>query len=214
MITFDIQSFKKDEISLLKFLYSLKYKGLFVRTNEIDVFFSQKPSLAYKYIRDIVVEKSWLTDEAVRRRVYLNVDKNRLDTDQEKVFTKNIKFGIAYLEVTQQKKFRDEKLQENFEKKVYKDAGASFDYSTKILCERIPEDKEHVFLEDYFIMYQYAMRVIKGKFQDKIHKQIYLKTFENKQTIWAGARYAQDYLKHYLNQDDGFVDNRYSYYRY
>jgi len=203
-ITFDINSFSRDKLSLLKFLYSLRYKSLFKRTKELDVFFSQQPSLAYKYIRNIIIEKEWRSNPA--GYTYLNVDKNRLDADQEKVFLKNIKFGIAYLEITQQKKFRDEKLNKKFEKKVYKDSGASFDYATRVLRERIPEDKEHIFLENYYVMYHYAMLVIKGKFPDKIHNQIHLRSFE--QNVWRF-----DCLQAYLKQDSSLVDKRYSYYR-
>jgi len=206
-ITFDINSFSRDKISLLKFLYSLKYKGLFVRNKELDIFFSQQPSLAYKYTRNIIVEKEW-SPAGVNPGgwTYLNVDKNRLDPDQEKVFLKNIKFGIAYLEITKQKKFRDEKLNKKFEKKLYKDAGASFDYSIRVLHQRIPEDKEHIFLENYYVMYHYAMLVIKGKFPDKIHNQIHLRSFEK--NVWRF-----DCLQAYLKQDSSLLDKQYSYYR-
>ena len=204
IIAFDINSFSRDKVSLLKFLYSLRYKGLFKRTKELDIFFSQQPSLAYKYIRGIIVEKEWRSNPS--GYVYLNVDKNRFEPEQEKVFLKNIKFGIAYLEATQQKKFRDEKLNKKFEKKVYKDSGASFDYATRVLCERIPEDKEHIFLENYYVMYHYAMLVIKGKFPDKIHNQIHLRSFEK--NVWRF-----DCLQAYLKQNSSLLDKQYSYYR-
>lgn len=203
-ITFDINSFSRDKSSLLKFLNSLKYKGLFKRTKELDVFFSQQPSLAYKYIRGIIVEKEWRSNPS--GYIYLNVDKNRFEPEQEKVFLKNIKFGVAYLEATQQKKFRDEKINKKFEKKIYEDAGASFDYATRVLRERIPEDKEHIFLDNYYVMYHYAMLVIKGKFADKVHNQIHLRSFEK--NVWRF-----DCLQAYLKQDSSLVDKNYSYYR-
>ena len=208
IITFDINGFSRDKISLLKFLYSLKYKGLFVRNKELDVFFSQQPSLAYKYTRNVIVEKEWSPAGLNPGRwTYINVDKNRLDPDQEKVFLKNIKFGIAYLEITQQKKFRDEKLHKKFEKKVYKDSGASFDYATRVLRERIPEEKESIFLDNYYVMYHYAMIVVKGKFPDKIHNQIHLRSFEK--NVWRF-----DCLQAYLKQDSSLLDKQYSYFRY
>ena len=203
-ITFDINSFSRDKISLLKFLKSLKYKGLFKRTKDLDIFFSQQPSLAYKYIRNIIIEKEWRPDPS--GYVYLNVDKNRFEPEQEKVFLKNIKFGIAYLEATQQKKFRDEKINKKFEKKLYKDAGASFDYATRVLQQRISEDKEHIFLDNYYVMYHYSMIVIKGKFPDKIHNQIHLRSFEK--NVWRF-----DCLQAYLKQDSSLLDKNYSYYK-
>jgi hypothetical protein len=212
IITFDVNSFCNDRIFLLKFLRSLKHKGLFVRTKELDVFCSKQPSLAYKYIKNIVVEKQWnscgLNPGNPGKWIYFNVDKNRLDIEEEKVFLKNIKFAIAYLEITQQKKFRDEKLNKKIEKKIYKNAGSSFDYAKNVLFERIPENKENIFIENYYWMYQYSMQVIKGKFPEKIHNQICLKSFEK-----FDSTQRLDCLQAYLKQDP-HLTCKHRYFRY
>lgn len=208
-VTFDLQKFKADKACALNFFKQLKRLGEFKRSQEIDNFFSKQPSYAYKYALHILSERMY--DFEKKSMDYLNVEQNRLSIDNEKIFKKNIKYAIAYLNLTQQNKFRDEKTQKSFENKVYKNPGAAYDYAIFVLKGRIPEDKEEIFLDNLIFMYYYSKNILKGKFPDNIHKKIVLKTFDDS----CKRLYGYDLLSDYLNQN--FKNNKredFSYFKY
>lgn len=215
-ISFKISDFEKDKHGLYHILIQLKYKNLFERTNELDDFFSKQPALAYKYIRNLIIERSWCSEEKLFK--YKNKEKNRFSPDQEKVFSKNIKYALAYLEVTGQKKFRDEKFNNRFEKKVFKCPRLSFNYAQRILKGRIPEENEIIFVNDCEILYHYANLIIGGRFSPSIDKILMLKSFENNNHSagsYAHSTAVKDsrFLACYLNNDKSLVDKHFRKYR-
>lgn len=207
-ISFNLKDFNNDKSSVLSFLRRLKRLKLFNRTEEIDNFFSQQPSYAYKYVKHLLASSKFNFEK--REAEYFDTEKNRLSSENEKIFKKNIKFAIAYLKITNQTKFRDSKLQSYFEKKIYEEAGLAYDYASIVLKGRIPEEKETIFLENYFVLYHYSRNILKGKFSDNIHKKIVLETFndENKN------RFHYSLLTSYLAQDFSKGREDYSYHRY
>ena len=208
-ISFNLKDFNDDKASVLRFLRCLKRNGNFKRSEEIDNFFSQQPSYAYKYVNLFLVESKY--NYETKEREFINSEKNRLSPENEKVFKKNIKFAIAYLSITGQTKFSDDKIQKFFEKKVYSNAGLSYDYARMVLKGRIPEDKEIVFIENFNALYSYSRNILKGKFPEHIHKKIVLETFNDD----AKNKWGYDALTNYIAQNFSKLGrNDYSYYRY
>lgn len=206
-ISFDLKDLNKSEA--LRFIRNLKRSKKFDRTNDIDKFFAEQPSYAYKYVKQILTETEFNWQKNCWE--YKNVKKSWLSIEDEKVFVKNLKFAIAYLEITNQKGFRDKKLQQRFENKLYKNAGACYDYANKVLKGRIPQDKEVVFLQEPIALYYYSKNIIKGKLPDSIHNKVALLSFDNeysKKNSWCGI-----YLKNYLDQKFTLLKD-WSYYRY
>lgn len=200
-VSFNLKDYENDKTAVFNFMRAAKYRGKFIRTVEIDNYFSQQPSFAYKYVKYILISRKW-SEECV------------LSLDNEKVFLKNIKFAIGYLSITKQKVFRDKKTQERFEKKVYKVPGIALDYAKLILNSRIPEDKEVIFLEDYISLFYYSRDVVKGKLNEKFDKQLLLKTFDNNNKGGGYREYLQQYLNAYLKQNFNFGNKYHYYFRY
>jgi len=201
-LSFNLKDFNTEKNAVLSLIRSAKYLGKFKRSEEIDNFFSQQPSYAYKYVKKILINSYW--DSNTSKRVFEDLDKARLSIENEKVFLKNIKYAIGYLRITNQKRFRDEKTQQRFENKIYKPGsfstpGAAFDYAKFVLKGRIPEDKENIFLENPLHIFSYSRDVLKGFFpdtiHDSIHKKILLLTFDN------NYGYEFKFLNLYMKQD-------------
>ena len=165
MISFDLKDFENNKVEAISLFRQLKSVGKFNRTEEIDNFFSKQPSYAFKYVRKVLYSD--------------DKKKMMLSPKNEKVFLKNIKFGIAYLSETQQKSFQDPKIQKRFEDKIYTEPGMAFDYAKKVLKGRLPEDKESVLISDPILIYHYSKDIIKGLFPENIHNKILLNSFQN-----------------------------------
>lgn len=202
-LSFNLKDFNTEKSTILDLLRAAKHLGKFKRTEEIDNFFSQQPSYAFKYVKKILINSYW--DSNTGRRVYKDLEKARLSIENEKVFLKNIKYAIGYLRATGQKCFRDEKTQQRFENKIYKPnslstPGAAFDYAKFVLKGRIPEDKENIFLESSLHIFSYSRDVLKGFFPDSIHKKILLLTFNNEHGL-GGINYEGKWRNLYMKQD-------------
>lgn len=208
-ISFDLKDFNNDKSEALRFIKNLKRLKKFNRTNDIDKFFSQQPSYAYKYVKQVLTETEFNWQKNCWE--YKNVEKSWLSVENEKVFVKNLKFAIAYLEITNQKGFRDKKLQQRFENKLYKNAGACYDYANKILKGRIPQDKEVIFLKEPVALYFYSKNIIKGKLPDSIHNKVSLLSFDNE--YFQKRSWCYQYIKDYLAQDFNRKGD-WTYYRY
>lgn len=211
-VSFNLKDYENEKTAVLNFMKAAKHRGKFTRTVEIDNYFSQQPSFAYKYVKDVLINRVWDCNKS--EYIYNKPEECRLSLDNEKVFLKNIKFAIGYLSVTKQKVFRDKKTQEKFEKKVYKVPGIAFDYANLILKSRIPEDKEAIFLEDYISLFYYSRDIVKGKLNEKFDKQLLLKTFDNNNKGGGYREYLQQHLNAYLKQNFDFGSKCYYYFRY
>jgi hypothetical protein len=192
-ISFDLKDFQKDKSSLLKFLISLRRAGVFYRTEELDDFFTQQPIYAYNYVKKVLVQSRYNLE--TKNTEYLNSEKNKLSADKEKIFIKNIKIAIGYLKITNQIKFKDEKINARFEKKLYRDPILSYDYAMLVLKEgRIPEEKEEVFIKNPYPMFLYSANILKEHFSNNIHKKIVLMSFSEEYKNISGQRYIKSYL--------------------
>jgi hypothetical protein len=170
-VEFNLKDFENDKHWLLRTLSVLKRKNKFKRTKESDEFFVKSPALAFKYVESLVSEYKGY-DIRSDKTIYKNTRINRLSPELEKVFSRSPKYALKYLIITNQKRFKDNNLNEKFTNKLYSQPFLSFVYSSRILGERIPFDKEEVFLKDYNALYQYAKQIIKGRFEEKLHNKI------------------------------------------
>lgn len=193
-IEFELKDFENEKSWLINILGSLKRKKRFQRTRQSDEFFVTTPALSYKYVESLVSEiKDYDPNNG---RIYKKI---KLDSDLEKVFCKNAKYGLKYLIVTGQKKFEDKCTSKKFFDKLYKNPFLCFIYSFKILKgKRIPAEKEEVFLKDYNALYQYAKQIIKGRFDKRLHDKIIMISFSEE----AKKRHDYQYLESYIQNID------------
>lgn len=192
---FDINVFNNDKIKLLKILVSLKSKGLFQSNDETDLFFSTSPALACNYVRNI--------------KSYDNGKKQSLSQDLEKVFIKNVKYGLKYLLLVGRESFLNKEIDRKFKQKLFKDPYASFYYAKNISKKRI--EKEEVFLENYKCLYHYAFSVIGeeklvGEFSVDLHSKIKLLLFNNE--ISKSLNF--NFLKAYIDKNSNIYEHFYS----
>jgi len=96
----------------------------------------------------------------------------------ERVFLKNPKLGIRYLRTVNRSSFRDPDTQKRFWRKVTRDAGLCLDWAFSF-GRRLSEEEEAVFVDDPVRANQYATRVIRGPFPEKVHHMLLLKSFDN-----------------------------------
>jgi hypothetical protein len=157
-IAFDIESFKHSAAGLITVLSHLKAAGCYVPSKnlEIETIACRTPSSALKFCR------------------YVN---SNLCPETEKVFLKNPKLGIRYLRSAHRHEMQDPKIQKRFWRHVTKKPEIALEWS-RYTGRRLSEEEEEVFVNNMRIMNTYAQTVIKGRFPEKVHQMILLKSFE------------------------------------
>jgi hypothetical protein len=160
-ITFDVSKFAGNPKGLTNLLYNLRHSANpFDQTNpEITEITCRTPSSAFRYVR--YVATSGLTEKA------------------ERVFLKNPNIGIRYLSFIRRKHFLNEDTQKRFWKKVIKCPYFSYTWANNFKT-RLTETEEEIFVENVKLARDYAYFVIKGRFPEKIHNMLVLKSFELK----------------------------------
>jgi len=72
---------------------------------------------------------------------------------------------------------QDPKIQKRFWRHITKKPELALEWST-YTGRRLTEEEEEVFVGNMRLMNHYAQKVIRGRFPDKIHQMILLKSFE------------------------------------
>lgn len=171
-ITFDVANYAGDAKNLTWVLYSLKQHNSWYPTHEdeIEKITCRTPSSALKYASLVM--------------------KDGISTDAEKVFLKNPGIGVRYLIRIKKKAFSNPEMQTKFWQKVLRDPKVALAWAQTF--GRLSDSEEEVFLKCMYSMRTYAYFVIKGKFPERIHNMILLKSYENM------GEYSKKYLKEYL----------------
>lgn len=173
-ITFQVSQFAGRAKELTNTLHYLKRQGVhFDHHNpEIEEITCRTPSSAYRYSK--FVATSGVSSKA------------------EKIFGRNPSVGMKYLTFIRKKEFTDPKLQERFWKKVVKCPFLAYEWAKTFKC-RLPEENEAIFVENMKMARDYAMFVICGRFPEKVHNMLVLKSFENMD------RWNKNWLQEYIS---------------
>lgn len=174
-ITFDVSAFERDPLSLIEILSRLSWQNYNFVSPEIEAITCKTPSSAYKYV------------QRVRPRT------NGLGAEAEKVFLRNPNIALRYLRLVNRDHFLDEKTQKRFWKKVTKNPEYALSWS-KTFNKRLAETEEEVFVKDFRCAKEYAHFVIKGKFTEKVHQMLVLKSFEDAPAYQKSC--LRDYIKY------------------
>lgn len=160
-ITFDVSKFGTDARSLTNALYYLKGSGnQFDSTNpEILEITCRTPSAAFRYAKLVVPYG--------------------LPEKTERVFLKNPNIAIKYLLHLRKKEFSNPDTQKRFWRKVTKNCFIAYQWASAFRT-RLSEEEEEVFLDNMRLAKDYAYHVIKGRYPEKIHNILVLKSFELK----------------------------------
>lgn len=174
-IKFDIDNFIGKSENLISVLSHLKYAKCYapVHDEKIEGITCRTPSSALKFCR------------------YVN-DKIGISPESEKVFLKNPVLGLRYLKMMRRESFLDPAVQKRFWKRVVKNPELALDWS-RAFNKRLSEDEEVVFVKDMRAMKEYAVHAIRGKFSEKVHQMILLKSFEPLSQFHKNQ--LRDYLK-------------------
>jgi hypothetical protein len=158
-ITFDVNNYTGDARELIAVLNSLRKHKCWtpVHDRDIERITCRVPSSALKYAQ-LVMKNIGISSEA------------------ERVFIKNPEIGVRYLVYMGKKEFSDPVTQKKFWKKLCKDPSTAFKWAQNF--GRLSETEEEVFLKSMSHMWQYARHVIRGRFPEKIHNMILLKSYE------------------------------------
>jgi hypothetical protein len=159
-ITFDTDNFsKRGEKSLTNVLCYLSRHGCFAQGHypDIERITCRTPSSALRYVRYFAHAG--------------------ISPESEAVFLKNPSLGVRYLGMVRKKEFSDPVIQRKFRRKFKSNAKAAYEWA-ELFKERLSEDEEEVFRKDVAIARDYAIRVIGGKFPDKIHSMLVLASFQ------------------------------------
>lgn len=101
-----------------------------------------------------------------------------VSAEAEAVFLKNPVLGVRYLRMIGRSEFSDPAVQRRFRKKFKTDPKTAYEWA-KSFGRRLSEDEEEVFRKCIPTAKDYAMRVIRGRFPEKIHSMILLASFQN-----------------------------------
>lgn len=174
-ISFDTEKFANDPKGLTTVLYSLRARGTYFDTHSPDIekIVCKTPSSAYRYTKFIA--KSGVSAEA------------------EKVFLKNPKVAIEYLSWIRRPHLLDEKTQARLWKKIVKCPWHAYQWSSAFKI-RLSEAEEEIFVHSLKCARDYAMFIIKGKFPEKVHNMLVLKSFDTS-TQWEKG-WLQEYIKY------------------
>jgi hypothetical protein len=179
-VSFSIDNFVGKPQNLITVLSHLRYAGSysFKQEEEVEAITCKTPSVAYKFAR-------FVAKEGISARA-------------EKVFLKNPSIGIRYLNLIKKNQFTDKEVHNKFWKKVVRKPEYALEYAMQF-NKRLSESEEEVFVKSSYHMKVYAQKVIRGKFPEKIHNMIVLKSFEV-----SGNNLESRYLKDYMNYSAQF----------
>ena len=155
----EVEKFANNPKALTNVLYYMRNHGCHVpyRSPEIEAITCKTPSAALRHTNFVAPEG---VSEAA-----------------ERVFLKNPVLGIRYLRKIRRERFQNDDTQRRFWKKIVKKADLAYQWA-HAFGKRLSEDEEVVFLESMHRMKEYAYFVIKGRFSEKIHNMILLKSYE------------------------------------
>jgi len=178
-ITFDVSKFEGNPKGLINALYYLRNSNNYFNSHDeaITSITCKTPSSAYKYAR-------YVSPQGLPEKI-------------ERVFLKNANIGIRYLNYTRKKEFSNPDTQKRFWKKVVKDVHLAYSWASAFKA-RLSEDEEMIFVQNMKAARDYAYFIIKGKFPEKVHNMLVLKSFEIKEG-WEKAC-LQEYIKYAKNQ--------------
>lgn len=176
IVSFDLQSFGKNPKGLISVLSHLRGVNQWpVGFNrEVEEIVCRTPTSALNYCR-YVVGRYGVSPEA------------------EKVFLKNPTVGIRYLRFMNREALQDESLQKRFWKKVVRNPEWAYEWCHQFR-RRLSESEEEVFVKSLRRARDYALFIIKGKFPEKVHHQLVLRSFEQLQS-WE-KKSLTDYLSY------------------
>jgi hypothetical protein len=157
-ISFEIEKFKGNPGGLINVLSQLKHANCYLpfRSHEVEEIACCTPSSALKYARCV---------------------SGSIMPDSEKVFLKNPGIGIRYLRVAHRHEMQDPNIQKRFWKKVVKKPRLLLDW-VGYTGRRLSEEEEESFVQNMSCANHYARKIIGGKFPERIHQMILLKSFE------------------------------------
>lgn len=182
LVTFDTNKFDRDPNGLINILSALRYKDhYFSNCPDIERITCRTPSSALKYTKNVMT--------------------SGISAGAERVFLRNPSLAIRYLKVVRKEQFSDDDTQRRFWRKVCKNARIALDWS-KAFKKRLTVEEEEVFVHDAWAAKDYAYHVIKGKFEDKVHNMLVLKSFEpldsySKSCLKDYVKYSGNYIKEY-----------------
>lgn len=176
-ISFEIEKFKNEPLALISILSWLKQTGCYspFKNLEIEAITCRTPSAAVKYASFVG---------------------GGICPESEKVFLKNPKLGVKYLRRIHRMEMQDPQIQKRFWKKVLRDPRLLLEW-TRYTGQRVSEEEEEVFVQSIPCAKEYAQRVIKGKFPERIHQMLVLKSFEHLNV------YQKQCLAEYLRISEG-----------
>ena len=174
-ITIDIEKFANDPKGLTNMLYYIRKSGNYFNAHDpaLEAICCRTPSSAFRYTK--LVSNSGITEKS------------------ERVFLKNPNIGIRYLKKTNRPEFQNSDTQKRFWKKIVKNADLAYAWCLQFK-KRLSEQEEEIFADDSRLAVQYAKNIIKGKFPEKIHNILILKSFEQ-QDGWR-KKCLQDYVRY------------------
>jgi hypothetical protein len=161
IVGFDISAFKGRAKTLTSVLQGLRVAGQWPLQHhkEVEEIICKNPSWAYNYCRQVVGAFG-------------------VSGEGERVFLKNPGIGIRYLACVNRDHFLVEDTQRRFWKKVVKSPELARQWA-EAFRKRLPEEDEMVFVQDPVSANDYAHRIIRGPFPEKVHHALVLKSFEN-----------------------------------
>jgi hypothetical protein len=170
-ITFDVKNFRPND--LISTLYYLKKSGSgFDHHNpDIEEITCRTPSSAYKYTRFVAT--------------------TGISKKAERIFLRNPNIAVRYLTRINKREFSDPDTQKRFWKKILKKPDLAYSWCSAFKT-RLSETEEEIFLGDVKRARDYAMFVICGRFPEKIHNMLVLKSFEDMD------RWKKNWLQEYI----------------
>lgn len=183
-ITFDVSKFEGNPKGLTNVLYGLRYSQNYFNplAPEITNITCKTPSAAFRYTRYVATQG--------------------IGEKAERVFLKNPNIGIKYLRYIHKKNFSNEDTQKRFWKKVIKNVYLAHSWAS-CFRERLTEEEEEIFVTNVRLARDYAYHVIKGKFPEKVHNMLVLKSFELKDG-WE-KKSLQEYFEYAKSKPSPFV---------
>lgn len=180
LVSFDTNKFERDPNGLINILSALRYKDhYFSNCPDIERITCRTPSSALKYVKNVMT--------------------TGLSPSAERIFLRNPNLAIKYLKIIRREQFSDADTQKRFWKKVCKNSRLALDWA-KAFKKRLTVEEEEVFVNDAWTAKDYAYHVIKGKFEEKVHNMLVLKSFEpldsySKSCLTDYVRYSSNYVK-------------------
>lgn len=158
-LVIEVDKFRNNPKALTNVLYYLRNNGGHVpyRSPEIEAITCKTPSATLRHT-------NFVSPEGVSEAA-------------ERVFLKNPMLGIRYLKKIRRQMFQNDDTQRRFWKKVVRNADLAYQWASAF-GKRLSENEEEVFLQSMHRMKEYSYFVIKGRFPEKMHNMILLKSYE------------------------------------